>query len=224
MRHARRSLTLVVALLALSPALAGCGAASDSAARRSTAEPTPPALRLEASPHASDTSSRIPDAELVPGLSGTGTATPPAFRPPRTRNAAYGADAEGLINLVYDAWMIDVSGLFANLTQQWVSAVAELATPAMTRAAQRSAAALQQAHDHALGTLEDSHRIITVRGSSATLTDCLDELHWYVVEDANGQPDPSVTRAYFVGTADFVLAKGQWRLSSWNSHTERCSP
>jgi hypothetical protein len=158
----------------------------------------------------------------LPVLAGTGTATPPPYH--RSRDSAAVVDAKAQVGLVYDAWMSDLTGLLANLTQPWVNAISELATPAMTTVAQRSAGALQQAHDHTVGTLVDSRRVITVTGSKAALTDCLDELHWYVVENANGRPDPSVTRGYFVGTADFVLTQGQWRVSSWNSHPERCTP
>lgn len=135
-----------------------------------------------------------------------------------------GADPKDAIRAAYQAWMNDLSGLFENLSPVWVHAISEVATPAMTRAAQQAAGAIQQAHDHGVGTLVDGHRVISIKGSTASLSDCLDELHWYVVEDANNTPDPSVSRGYFVGSASFVLTGGQWFVSEWNSHPKRCSP
>jgi hypothetical protein len=132
-------------------------------------------------------------------------------------------DPRAAIGAVYDSFMTDLSGLYDNLSQDWVTAISEVATPTMTTAARRSAMAIQKAHDHGVGTLVDSHRVVQVHGSTATLADCLDEVHWYVVEDAGGKPDPSVTRGYFVGSATFVEEGGQWYVSSWNSHPQRCT-
>ena len=221
----RREALAVTAVLLLGAA--GCGGSTAAAGPRRSAAPTVPSTGTSSTraPAGSTPLGVGSSASGLPALNGTGTATPRPFRPRAgSVDAAGSTDPKALINLVYDTWMTDLSGLFANLTQPWVTAISDIATPAMTTAAQRSASALQQAHDHALGTLVDSRRVVTVKGATAILTDCLDELHWYVVENANGKPDPSVTRGYFVGTADFVLTRGQWYVSSWNSHPQRCAP
>ena len=204
---------VALAALVLATACSGAGVPATRTAA-STPRPTRAPLGVTSS-----------TASAVPVLDGKGTATPKPFhRTTGTRDSGLGGHATARINLVYDTWMTDVSGLFANLTKAWVTAVSEIATPSMTAAAARSAGALLQAHDHAVGTLTDSKRAITVKGATATLTDCLDELHWYVVEDANATPDPSVTLGHYVGSAAFVLTKGQWYLSSWQTHPERCTP
>ncbi|MGZ6827750.1 MAG: hypothetical protein ACXVGH_13250 [Mycobacteriales bacterium] len=212
MRHGRRRGTAV--LLAAGALLAGCGGASHRspevvpaatgvALASASAGPRPPAGR---SP-----SPTLPAAR-------TGTASPPYRPAPAT------ADARAQVDLVYDTWMADLSGLLGALTQPWADAVREVATPKMTTVASQAAGALLKAHDHTVGRLVDSHRVVRFHGAAATLTDCLDELHWYVVEDASGRPDPSATRGYFVGTADLVLTAGRWYVSSWNSHPQPCAP
>ena len=124
----------------------------------------------------------------------------------------------------YASWMSDLSGLVDNLSNVWLTAIREVATESMTDAANKTAIAVQEADEHGVGTLVDSHRVITVHPDEADLTDCLDEEHWYVVNNSSGQPDPGVTRGYFEGTAKFTLVNGQWFVSSWNSHPQTCAP
>jgi hypothetical protein len=140
-----------------------------------------------------------------------------------TTDAGLGGTDRQHIDLVYDAFLSDFSGLLDYLSRDWLTAIGEVSTSRMTTAAAGAASAVQQAKDHGIGSLVDSHRAVRVSADTAQLSDCLDELHWYVVENASGRPDPSVTRGYFVGTASFVRTEGQWKLDSWNSHPERCT-
>ena len=204
-----RSLVWRVCALA---AVGGLSAACGGAHHPRTASPSPSLAPLGL---------QSADPSPVP-LTARGTATPAPYQPITITDPAI--DPLPAINASYTAFMDDISGLFANLSPVWVSAVAETATTSMTHAIQGGASAVQQAHDHGVGTLTDSHRTVTVTGSSATLADCLDELHWYVVEDSTGKADPSVTPGYFVGSASFVKTNGQWLVSAWNSHPQKCTP
>lgn len=218
MRQGRRR--AAACLLVPGALLTGCGAASHDS---HSALPAAGSRGLPSSsptrPPAPGQPAATPAAGLPPLPAVTGAPTPPPYRP-----AAARTDAQAQIGVVYDTWMADLSGLLGTLTQPWADAVREVATPKMTTVAAQAAGALLKAHDHAVGRLTDSRRVVTVTGTTAHLTDCLDELHWYVVEDASGRPDPSAIRGFFVGTADLVLSSGRWYVSSWNSHPQPCAP
>lgn len=200
--------------------LAGCSPSTTATA----AHPTPSApatLSKVLSPGSSPASS---GGSVLPSLAAsTTTGSRHPVRVQGVTDSALKPDDPGQIGIVYDAFLSDFSGLLDYLSRDWMTAVTQISTERMSAAAVAAAGAVQQAHDHGIGALVDSHRRLTVTGGSASLTDCLNEKDWYVVEDKSGRPDPSVTRGMFIGTATFTKLNGQWKVSAWNSHPHRCS-
>jgi hypothetical protein len=220
--QARRTVLTGAGTATLLVLLAGCassGTAAGSAPSASGARTASTTVSTTAKPLGVDAPPAVPSS-LPPTAS---NATRDPVRLSGRTDAGLGGTPEQQIGLVYDAWMTDLSGLLDYLSQDWLTAISEITTEKMSQAAAGAAEAVKAADDHGIGTLVDSHRVITVTGDKAELTDCLDELHWYVVESKNGKPDPSVSRGYFVGSASFVRVDGQWKVSAWNSHPERCT-
>ena len=134
------------------------------------------------------------------------------------------ANPVAAINEAYYVFMTSVSGLDDDFNGGWVSTLGQVSQPAVVKAAEQAAGTLEQARDHGVGTLRDDHRVLHVdpRNGRATLTDCLDEYHWYVVSDRTGQPDPGVARGYFRGSGTFVESAGRWLVQSWKSESTTC--
>jgi hypothetical protein len=124
----------------------------------------------------------------------------------------------------YHSFLVLLSGLDDNLTSNWSTALQGVATARLVLAAQRDAAAIEQAHEHGVGTLTVDHEVVKLlSGTQATVFGCLDEYDFYLVQDANGQPDPAVSRGDFVGVADMVEVSGQWRVDVWESEQGHCT-
>lgn len=89
--------------------------------------------------------------------------------------------------------------------------------------AEGAAAIIGQDHEHGTGTLVDDQRKLKITGATASVTDCLDEMHWYVVSDRTGQPDPGVARGYFDGSGTLVDHNSRWYVSTWKSEGTSCT-
>jgi hypothetical protein len=134
-----------------------------------------------------------------------------------------GEDTTSQLQSVYDTFLSDISGLDDNLNQTWVSAIQQVVTARLLKAAEEQAETILAAHEHGTGTLKDAHQVVEVTGpATASIFDCLDEVDWYLVEDASGQPDPGITRGDFVGIADLVLQDGHWYVDVWQPSQGRC--
>jgi hypothetical protein len=123
----------------------------------------------------------------------------------------------------YARFLEGLTALFADPASSPQAKLAGGATDEMITATGRAQQAIRNAHDHGTGVLRDRHRVVTRRGESAMLSDCLDEVNWYVVRDATGSPDPSVTRGYFVGRATLVERNGRWYVDTWGSVAQSCT-
>jgi hypothetical protein len=122
----------------------------------------------------------------------------------------------------YETYLYDVSGLDDNLNQTWVPPLSQVATISLAQATVRAAAAILRAHEHGVGQLRDDHLGLTLHGpTSASITDCQDEKDFYLVSDGSGEPDPAITRADFVGTAELTVQAGHWLVAVFTTtHTE----
>lgn len=126
------------------------------------------------------------------------------------------------INQAYYVFMTSISGIDDDFNGGWVTQLQKVAQPAVVSAAEQAAGTLEAAKEHGVGTLTDDQRRLSITGTTATLTDCLDEYDWYVVSDGTSQPDPGVARGFFVGSGTFVEAGGHWLVSSWRSEPTKC--
>lgn len=165
----------------------------------------------------------LPSAVPQPTLSPRTTVTPdpPSYDGPIVTTGSR-QDNIAAINATYDTFMADLTGLFHDLDPIWVKALQEVATPQMSLAITRAAAAVQASESHARGTLVDNNRKITIKGDEALVISCLDEQNWYVVKDGTGVPDPGIERGFFRGKATFVFTDGRWFVNTWNSLPQRC--
>jgi hypothetical protein len=138
--------------------------------------------------------------------------------------SAAGAPAVQEVERVYETYLFDLSGLDDNLNRSWVPPLAEVATSGLGDATVRAAAAILRAREHGMGMLRDDQVVVKITDpSSASLVDCQDEKDFYLVDDATGRPDPAITRADFVGTAQLVNLKGRWYVSAFATTHVRCT-
>jgi hypothetical protein len=143
--------------------------------------------------------------------------------PESTTPVTAGEDTTAQLQAVYDTFLADISGLDDNLNQSWLTALQQVVTPRLLKAADEQAETFLAAHEHGTGTLKDAHQVVKITGSkTATIFDCLDEVDWYLVEDASGQPDPGIARGDFVGIADLVLQGGRWYVDIWQPSQGQC--
>jgi len=124
----------------------------------------------------------------------------------------------------YEHYLGDLSLLDDNLNSDAVGPLASVTTTRLAQASVRQAAALQGAQEHGVGILHDDHVKVVMTGSdSASLVDCQDEDHFYLVEDGTGTADPFVARGYFVGSAQMVLQQGHWLVDVFTTTHVTCT-
>jgi hypothetical protein len=145
--------------------------------------------------------------------------------PTTTSTATSGsASTTSQIESNYHSFLVVLSGLDDNLNSSWLSAMQSVATARLVLATQRDAGAIEQAHEHGVGTLAVDHEVVKVLNhTQATVFGCLDEYDFYLVQDANGEPDPAVSRGDFVGVADMVMVDGRWKVDVWESEQGHCT-
>jgi hypothetical protein len=125
---------------------------------------------------------------------------------------------------VYKEFLQDISGLDDTLNASWISDLEQVATARMTKAAEEQADTIEASHEHTVGTLEDDHETVVMTGdTTASLFDCLNEDDWYLAEDNSDQPDPGVSRGYFVGLTDLVFQNGKWLVDIWQPAQGKCN-
>jgi hypothetical protein len=203
---------------ALAIVMAGCGI---------RVSPTTSTLHQVQKPTASPT---IQDSTTSSSSPTSGTATPTTFPPGSagaTTMTTTTSGSESTTNQIesdYHTFLVDLSGLDDNLNSSWSSALQTVATARLVLATQRDAAAIAQAHEHGVGMLMVDHEVVkAINASQATVFGCLDEYDFYLVQNANGQPDPAVSRGDFIGVADMVLVNGQWKVDVWESEQGHCT-
>lgn len=163
----------------------------------------------------------------VPGGSPTFAPNPSVTPKPFTYDGPINKDGSrpvtaDALNSTYDTFIGNLSGLFSELDPAYATALREVATPRMTLAITRAAKAIQDSKSHAVGMLMDKNRTLTVKGNNARIISCLDEKTWYVVKDETNEPDPGISRGFFVGRATMVYADGRWFVDTWNSLPQNC--
>lgn len=127
------------------------------------------------------------------------------------------------VRAAYSSFLQDITGLDDTLNAGWISYLQQVATPRMIKAAEAQAISIFGAHEHTVGILKDDHQVVKITSTStASVFDCLDELHWYLVEDASGQPEPAINRGYFVGVTDLVSENGHWLVDIWQPAQGMC--
>lgn len=124
----------------------------------------------------------------------------------------------------YEGYLTDLSVLDDDLNSQDIGPLASVTTTRLAQASVRQAAALQAAKEHGVGILRDDDVKIVMTGpDSASLVDCQDEEHFYLVEDESGTPDPFVARGYFVGSAQLVIQQGRWLVDVFTTTHVTCT-
>jgi hypothetical protein len=167
-----------------------------------------------------------PDSEVPNTSQSAGASTLPKIeiapnsQLPSTIPTFNGVDES--IERVYEEYLYDLSGLDDNLNQNWLAPLVKVTTNRLAEATVRQASTLINAHEHGVGQLRDDQLDIKMTGiDTAALADCQDEMDFYVVSDTTNQPDPSFTRADFVGAAQLVDISGQWYVDVFTTtHTE----
>jgi hypothetical protein len=166
-------------------------------------------------------SSAIPTTTNLPPLPTGGSNSPgqSSLSPPTTA----GASRNTQLLAVYDRFLHDIAGLDDNLNQSWIAALKQVATARLVNAAERQAQSILNAQEHGIGSLQDDHQLTKITSSTtASVFDCLDEQHWYLIQNTTGQPDPGVTRGYYIGIADLVLQGGRWYVDVWQPSQGQC--
>jgi len=214
-----------IGLLALAVVLAvpGCGGRFDRAA------PAPFA------PAGSSTGTTQPDftsigpgsqstPALLPGNAVAGS--PPVSVAPPLR-ATVAGDPQAATKLAiynaYETFLYDLSGMDDTLNQSWVPRLTQVATTRLAVAVVRQARTLLAAHEHGAGLLRDDKMTIDVINTgSAALADCQNERDFYVVM-SNKNPDPGISRGYYVGAAQLVNSGGKWLVDVFTTTHLTCS-
>jgi hypothetical protein len=164
------------------------------------------------------------DPSGLPSLPSTGTH--PAIVP-TTAHVGTTAGANPTQKAIisdYESYLVDLSGLDDNLSKAYVGPLASVTTNRLAQASVRQAATLLAAQEHGVGTLRDDHVSVVMTGpASAALADCQDELHFYLVNDNAGTPDPFIERGYFVGSAQMVLQNGHWLVDVFTTTHDTCA-
>ena len=195
----------------------------------------PPGTSATASTYSTKRSSTtsIPTTTSTSSLSPNQSTTPPSGGDIGTReasttiptsNVSTAANAQtSQIEDVYGSFLRDIAELDDTLNASWIADLQKVATSRLVKAAEEQADTIEAAHEHTVGTLADAHEtVVMTSGTAASLFDCLNEEDWYLVEDSTNQPDPEVTRGYFVGLADFVLQGGHWYVDVWQPAQGAC--
>jgi hypothetical protein len=217
-----------VGYLALLLALAGCGLSGPDHPVGSSGTRASPAGASTAgggtqivSPLDLATSPRG-DPATVAGttLPGSTPAVTAVFGPPDTGDSP--AEQVAAVGSIYSLFLSDVAGLDDNFANHWVQSLQQIAVPSLVEEAKLAAQTLQQGQAHGVGPLQDSHRSVVISGSTARVSDCLDEYDWYVVSDATGQPRPGIARGYFSGKGVLTDQNGQWVVAAWKSESAPC--
>lgn len=163
-------------------------------------------------------STTAPRSHAVPASSSPHA---PSTTPAQT-HAAGDAD-EQAIRAAYDQYLYVYSGLMAYLNRTWIPPLTEVATQDLSTATVRAAAAIKHAQEHGVGQLHHSKVSVTrTAGDRASIADCQDQLHFYLVSDKTGKPDPAVTRGYFVGAVNLVKVDGHWLVSTYTTTHQEC--
>jgi hypothetical protein len=214
-----RVVALVIAAAALT-GLAGCGLRvnPDQAGSTTTIANSGATSTTGATGTTETSTAAAPPSTTPLPVSGS-----PSAGPQSTTPVTAGEDTTAQLQAVYDTFLADISGLDDNLNQSWLSAIKQVVTPRLLKAAQEQAETILAAHEHGTGTLKDAHQVVKVTGpATASIFDCLDEVDWYLVEDASGQPDPGITRGDYVGIADLILQDGHWYVDIWQPSQGQC--
>jgi hypothetical protein len=204
--------------------LAGCGLRVN--AMRDSA--TTVTANSDASGTTSTTSTTSTSSTNTPSAAAPTITTPlpalgPRPGPGATTPVTAAENTPDQLHAVYDTFLADISGLDDNLNQSWATSLQQVVTPRLLNAAEKQAETFLRAHEHGTGVIKDAHRVVKITGpTTASIFDCLDEVDWYLVEDASGQPDPGITRGDFVGIADLVLQDGRWYVDVWQSSQGQC--
>jgi len=103
-----------------------------------------------------------------------------------------------------------------------VTVLQRVATSDIVDSVTAQANTIEAAHEHTEGELSDSDVKVSVTGSNASISDCLDQYDWFLVEDGTGEPDPAVTRGHFTGSAQLTLTTGGWKVSAFAASTSPC--
>ena len=164
------------------------------------------------------------DPSAVPNL--PPTASRPKTVPTTTRPGSTQSEDPTQKAIIgdYQAYLVDLSGLDDNLSKAYVGPLASVTTNRLAQASVRQAATLLAAQEHGVGTLRDDHVSVVMTGpASASLADCQDEDHFYLVDDNSGTPDPFIERGYFVGSAQMVLQNGHWLVDVFTTTHDTCA-
>lgn len=97
-----------------------------------------------------------------------------------------------------------------------------MATPQLVSSVTASAATIEAAHEHTVGTLDEDELQVVVTGTTASVSDCLDEQDWYVVEDSSGKADPAVERGHFRSTAKVTEHDSTWLVAQFTPGSQPC--
>jgi hypothetical protein len=174
---------------------------------------------------ATTTSTARTGATALPKLprGGRPASTEPTTTGVGARSATTDPTQQAILS-AYESYLVDLSGLDDNLSQEYIAPLASVTTTRLAQASVRQAAAILAAQEHGVGTLHDDHVSVVMTGpNSAALADCQDESDFYLVSDGSSTPDPFVERGDFAGSAQMVLQNGRWLVDVFTTTHVACA-
>jgi hypothetical protein len=152
------------------------------------------------------------------------TSTTQPTTPHQVASVGNSTDPNEPILKSYEDYLADLSALDDTLNREAIGPLATVTTTRLAQASVREAAALLAAHEHGVGTLHDDQVKVVMTGpASASLVDCQDEQHFYLVANGTGTTDTFVARGYFVGSAQMLLQQGRWLVDVFTTTHVTCA-